>query len=505
MDRLGNASLPGSPRAFLVFSRIKPSLFEYYSRRKVLFMFRKCSGHIPAYSRFIKDHNIEPSALRSINEFDKFVPATTKENYIKTYSLVERCMHGRLPEKGIFEESSGTTGSPILWIRSKEEEDYAMALSGASLRYLYGFGEKEKFIAINCFMMGGWSGGLRFSKIVSMLARVRNIGQDAQKAIECIRDMGNGYTYLIAGYPPFLVDLIEQGRKSGNFSWKDYRVHVFAGGEGFVEEWREFVSSQLRTGALIYSDYGAIDLDVGISVETPFSVAVRKITNNDPAIGRKIFSTDRIPCFVGQCSPQQFYVREKTDDKGIKELEITVMNLKSVSPNIKYRIGDEGGIIRFTEMSRMLEAIDYPVEKIRKDFNIDAIIPFPILYLFGRRDGTVSVNGALVSKNEIERALLSDPELVSAIGRFKFSAESDNENHIRLCVCLEARKEAIISDRFSEKCSEAVLSSLLISNECFRKGYNSNPSMNCPVVKLLPYASGIFTEQQDKIKNVYSI
>ena len=505
MDRLGNASLPRSPRAFLVFSRIKPSLFEYYSSRKLLYLFRKCARHIPAYSRFLKDHGVETSSVKSAAEFERLVPATTKENYIKAFSLPERCMNGNLPGNGIFEESSGTMGTPTLWIRSKEEEEYAMTLSRASLIHLFGFRKGEKFIALNCFMMGGWSGGLRFAACVSSLATVRNIGQDARKAVECIKDLGNEYTYLIGGYPPFIVDLLDYGKKSDNFTWKNYKIHVFAGGEGFVEEWREFVSSQLRSGALIFSDYGAIDLDVGISVETPFSVAVRKITNNDPVLGRKIFSTDRIPCFVGQCSPQQFYVREKTNDRGIKELEITVMNLKSVSPNIKYRIGDEGGIIRFSEMAEKLEAIDYPVENIRKDFNIDAVIPFPILYLFGRSDGTVSVNGALISKNEIERALLSDYEIVSVIGRFKISAEPDNENHIRLCIYLEARKGIQISDELSARSSDAILSSVLNSNECFRKGYYSNPLTNSPVVKLHQFGTGIFAEKQGALKNIYSV
>lgn len=505
MDRLGKASLPGSPPAFSIFSRIRPSLFEYYSSRKVLYMFRKCSRLVPAYGRFLKNNNVKTSGIRTGADFDRLVPVTTRDNYIRAFSLTDRCVNGRLPFSGTFEESSGTTGAPTLWIRSKEEEEYNMALSRASLIHLYGFRKRDNIIALNCFMLGGWSGGLRFASFVSSLASVRNIGQDAKKAIACIRELGTSYTFLLAGYPPFITDLIEYGNNLDGFSWKDYSLHVFAGGEGFVEEWREFISSQLKSGALIYSDYGAIDLDVGISVETPFSVALRKLTNNNPVLRKSIFSTGRIPCFVGQCSPQQFYVRERTDPEGLKELVITVMNLKSASPNIKYAIGDEGGIIRFSEISGILEKSGYPVEQIRKDYNIHAVIPFPVLYLFGRKDGTVSVNGAMISKDEIDRAILTEPELVSSIGRFKISAEPDAENHARLNVWFEAKKETLITDSLCAKCSDAVVNSLLNSNECFRNGYISNPSTNGPVVRLIPFGTGVFAGRQGAMKNIYSL
>jgi phenylacetate-CoA ligase len=483
---------------------IRPSLFEFYSSRKVMFLFRKTCRLVPAYKKFLLDHNIDPADIRNEADFDKFVPVTDKQNYIRTYSLSERCLNGRLPANGTFEESSGSTGNPTLWIRSKQEEEYTLALSRASLLHLYSFGKENKFIALNCFMMGGWSGGLRFANCLSSLATVRNTGQDPQKTIDCIRELGNDYTYLIGGYPPYITNLIEYGKSIDNFSWKDFRIHVFAGGEGFVEEWRGFVSSQLRTGALIFSDYGAIDLDVGISVETPFSVALRKITNTDATLRRNIFSTDRIPCFVGQCSPQQFYVREKTYEKGLRELEITVMNLKSAAPVIKYVIGDEGGIIRFQELSKILELSGCSIEKIRQDFKIECVIPFPLIFLFGRKDGTVSINGAMISKDEIERALIAEPELTGSIGNFKISSEQDYENHIRLAVWLEAKKGTIITDALCKKCSEAILNSLLKSNECFKKSYNANPSVNNPVIRLLNYRTDIFSIRDDKIKNIYS-
>lgn len=470
----------------------------------MLFMFKKAARSVPAYKNFLQDHNIKPSEISSIEDFERLVPQTTKENYIKAYSLTERCVNGKFPAKGSFEESSGSSGTSTLWIRSVEEEKYTMALMKASFLHLYGFRKEEKYIVLNCFLLGGWTGGLRFASRVSALANVRNIGSDPRKLINSLKELGTGFTYLIGAYPPFIVEFIEFGKSLNDFNWKDYRINIFAGGEGFVEEWREYVSSQLRKGSLIFSDYGAIDLDAGISVETPFSVALRKIVKNDTKLRSKILSSDRPPCFIGQCSPQQYYVRETINKDGIKELEITVMNLKSVSPNIKYVIGDEGGIIRFQEICKLLDKEGYPIAKIKQDFNIPAIIPFPVIYLYGRNDGTVSVDGALISPSEIYKAILTDNELVSAINTFKISVKSEHDNYIRLYIFLEIRKDNPITESLIKKCNDVILNSLLNSNECFKSSYGKNPEIHKPIINIVPFNTGIFAEKNSTVKHVYT-
>jgi phenylacetate-CoA ligase len=504
MDSISNASLPNSDKAFKIFSKIKPSVFEYYSGKKMLFMFKKAARSVPAYRSFLRNHNIALSDIKRIEDFDRLVPRTTKENYIKAYSLIERCVNGEFPHKGSFEESSGSSGTSTLWIRSLEEERYTMALMRASFLHLYGFRKEDKYIVLNCFLLGGWTGGLRFATRVSALASVRNLGPDPKKLINCIKEFGAGFTFLIGAYPPFIIELIEFGKSLSDFDWKNYRINIFAGGEGFVEEWREYVSSQLRKGALIFSDYGAIDLDVGISVETPFTVALRKLFKNDAKLKNAIISSEQPPCFIGQCSPQQYYVRETINKSGTKELEITVMNLKSVSPNIKYVIGDEGGIIRFQEICKILDKEGFPIAKIKRDFNIPVVIPFPIIYLFGRNDGTVSVDGALISPSEIYKAILSDPELASAINTFKLSVESDPNNYIRLFVFLETRKDILITESLINKSNDIILTSLLNSNECFRSSYDKNPDIHKPVITILTFNTGIFAEKNGAVKHVYT-
>jgi len=503
LDHYLNRSLPNTARAFKRFSRLDPALFEYIANKKVLFMFRKAYRSIPAYKKFLDMNNIDPLRIKNIEDFNNFVPQTTKENYIKVFPLHERCINGRYPEQGYLEESAGTSGLSTYWIRSQAEELNNSLLMRATMKHLYGSGCDKKLVVLNGMALGGWSGGIRFASRVGSMGIVRNTGPDPQKIIRSLKELGTGFTYLLGGYPPFIVELIEFGKNLKDFNWKEYTIHIFPGGEGFVEEWRDYVSSQLKEGALIFSDYGAIDLDVGISVETPFTVAIRRLIQSDKRLRSAILSSERFPCFIGQFSNQQFYIRETIGKTGIKELEITVMNLKSVSPNIKYVIGDEGGVIRFQDICKTLKENGYSLAKLAGEFNISVVVPFPLVYLYGRSDGTVTINGALISPSEIYEAVLSDQELISSINTFRMSVESDTDNYIKLFVFLETRRDVIITEALITKSNNLIISKLIESNECFRNSYRKNPEVFKPVIKIFPFRTGLFSEKEGSVKQIY--
>ncbi|NSW95211.1 MAG: hypothetical protein HPY62_10945, partial [Bacteroidales bacterium] len=115
MDFLGNASLPKSDLAFKTYEKIRPSVFEYYSAKKALYMFRKVALKVPAYRRFLEQNNIDPGKIKNIDDFNRLVPQTNKNNYVRSYSLAERCINGQFPEKISLEESSGTSGESAFW------------------------------------------------------------------------------------------------------------------------------------------------------------------------------------------------------------------------------------------------------------------------------------------------------------------------------------------------------------------------------------------------------
>jgi len=174
---------------------------------------------------------------------------------------------------------------------------------------------------------------------------------------------------------------------------------------------------------------------------------------------------------------------------------------------LKYVVGDEGGIIRLQVVKKLLAKHDYSEKKLSKQFNIQTILPFPLIYIYGRTDGTVSINGAVVSPAEINTAILSEPEpeLISALNKFKLSVDLDEENFSRLYVFLEATRNKVVTKLFEKKCSEIINSELIHSNECFRIGLKKHPEKGRAIVKVIPFGEGPFENEDALIKQRYLV
>ena len=64
-----------------------------------------------------------------------------KDNYVKSYSLEERCVNGDLPDSGlVIDESSGSSGLPTNWVRGEKERN------GRGHRIGGGGGETEELV-----------------------------------------------------------------------------------------------------------------------------------------------------------------------------------------------------------------------------------------------------------------------------------------------------------------------------------------------------------------------
>jgi len=489
--------------AINILSRLDPAFFESMSGKRALYLFRKASRQVPAYKNFLWAHQIDPGQVRTIDDLNVIVPQTTKENYVRAYRLSERCLKGRLPSHGYLDESSGTSGLPTNWIRSADEDKPYFPLMKMIMKYLYSVYKDQNYIFLNGFTIGAWAGGQRFSQTIGPLGVIKNIGTNADKILGTMKDVGTQPHYLIGGYPPFLKDLIDQGRKTKGFDWKDYNVHILTGGEGFLEEWRDCISSHLRPGAKIFSFYGAIDLETGIATENPVCVAIKKLLNQDQELRQTLLSSGRLPCFLGQYSPLNFYIRETTSPDGIRELEISVLNLKTVYPKIKYNVGDEGGKIPYKTMKVSMEKHGYDFRGLIKSCQSQPLIPLPFIYLFGRSDGTVSVNGVNIYSSDVYEAIFSDSNLAGKISTFKLSVEMDSEKSLRLFIYLEVKEGMEITESLEQKCRRVIVSKILASAECFRNAYESNPAAHEPILTILPFRTGLFKDEGELLKHRY--
>src|SRR5262252_8189922 len=123
--------------------------------------FERARKQVPAYRRFLAEQGFVDARHASLAEQFASIPPTDKNDYVRVFSTAERCVGGRIPAaQVIVDESSGSTGLPYNWVRSKVEVDYTRRVCSYFLRHAL---SGEPLFVINAFSMGAWATGITMS------------------------------------------------------------------------------------------------------------------------------------------------------------------------------------------------------------------------------------------------------------------------------------------------------------------------------------------------------
>ncbi|HEV8682984.1 MAG TPA: phenylacetate--CoA ligase family protein [Actinomycetota bacterium] len=436
---------------------------------------------VPAYRAFLDAPPTTAFDTRRLR-----VPAMGKDSYIRRYPLEERCVDGRLPAREVaIDESSGSTGTPYNWIRSLPERVTSHRFIGHFARYCFG---EEPFITINAFSMGAWATGVNMGIALQRIGIVKNTGPDVDKILNTLEFLGPGHRFLICGYPPFMKFIIDTAKDRG-FPLQEYRLMSLVGGEGMSEGLRDYVSS---TFSPVYSGYGATDLEIGIAGETPLSVAIRRAARGDASLRRALFGEDsRLP-MVFQYNPLNHYIVVNEE----RELMFTISRLEVLSPRVMYNIHDEGGVATFREIGgRFREA-----GRDLRDLVIPSAHPLelPFLWIYGRKDSTVSVMGANIYPEDVEQALYDEPELAAVTNSFCLSLHEGADGGLRPCFSFELRADNTpeLQAAFEQRITERIRQ----MNLDFRQAMEEHPESARPVVQLFSLGTGPFSADATRIK-----
>lgn len=129
--------------------------------------FRDVVASVPAYRHFLDEAGVDPAAVRSVEDFHR-LPMTTKDTYHRRYPLPQLCRGGRLEDCDMVAVSSGSSGTPTIWPRSLADELHIAARFEQVFRT---FGaERRSTLAVVCFPLGTWVGGLFTTACVRHLA-----------------------------------------------------------------------------------------------------------------------------------------------------------------------------------------------------------------------------------------------------------------------------------------------------------------------------------------------
>ncbi len=468
---------PSQIKVFL--NLVTPAALWKMSENKLVAVVRYFIRETPALKKRVE--GCFPKGLRTFQDFKDHMPVLDKASYVKTNTLVDLCRGGRIPRAGSLYKSAGTSGQPTIWADSVEEQlafDKTVGFIGHTLLDMFG----HDYFIVNCWVMGSWLTGGNFASSARFYGAIINIGTLLEEATETIRSLGPSRRMLLAGYPPFIFSLLQRLEAVGvNFS--DYHFDVVVGGEGFVEEWRDALIRKLGKKSVIFSVYGSSDKGLGEGIESHLAYAVRTLfyvaslslidakkadevwrlrsgEQNTPfkteASARAFLSrllgedlVHRLP-MVFQFDPS-FYYNENRPTDGTpgarREFASTVLVPLMTIPRVRYNIHDEGFIVTYDEVRRAAAeaGLDWNRLNLRKDPHFDLHLPF--LFIFGRTDGTVSIDGANIFPQDVERTVREDAGLSEAVYGFQlFVTDAFN-----LGVALELRAGTATSPEIRER------------------------------------------------------
>jgi len=453
---------------------------------------------VPAYRAYLASLPVDPDRLYPAGILQA-LPETDKHSYIDAYPLAERCVDGRVRFKGVtIDESSGSTGTPYNWIRSAAERRVAHRNIAFFARYAYGEGN---LVTLNAFSMGAWATGFNMSLGLNRHGLVKSIGPDIGKILSTLQFLGPNFQYLICGYPPFLKHLLDEGELAG-FPWGAYRCSALVGGEGMAEELRDRLLEHFE---VVYSGYGATDLEIGMAAESPVSVAIRRIARARPDVRGALFGEDpRLP-MVFQYNPLIHYLETNTNG----ELLCTVSRLDLMAPRIRYNVHDVGGLLPFATARRRLARAGLDISRLgtlpaangpRGPLRWSEPLPLPFVYVYGRRDATISVMGANIYPEDLESIIYGEPQLARDLQSFLLTIAQDESETPRPGIALELQPGVEFDVPRLDQVSALIRDGLRRLNLDYREAYGEYPTAMEPVVTAHPLGSGPFAGDIGRIK-----
>lgn len=463
-------------------------------------LFHQAAERIPAYRDFLKKHRVQAETITTPQAFQR-VPITTKENYLRAYPLHDLCWDGTLQGLTFFSSSSGSSGTLSVWPWGQAQKREGARTLEHTLAEVFEM-EKYRTLFINCFAMGSWIAGTFTSSCMEYLSlkgyplSLITPGLDQKSTFALVRALAGEFEQILfTGYPPFLKDLLEEGQRQG-IAWETLRIKFFFAAEGFSERWRDRIhqlvgASDPLTTSL--SAYGSADAAL-LAHETPLTIAIRRAVCQEAGLMTHLFSRAYLPT-LAQYDPRLKYFEAQE--------QAFVFSTRSGIPLLRYDIGDTGGIYTFHEMEQRLAAGQIDMTDLLAQHGLARYAwKLPFVYLFGRRDLTLSFYGLLLSPEQI-RIGLEAPALQDALsGAFVMAADLDAKQNpvFRLTVELAPGREQ--NPVLQAQLQQAVVEGLRSVNSEYRELERMIGARALPQIEMVAYHSSPHFQTGNKQRRV---
>ena len=285
-----------------------PKILEKIGKKKLISACNRAVKQVPQYKKVLEEHKINMEKI-SFKYFHDKLPEIDKKSYIqKAENMKDLCCPHAFEEAAMIYRSSGYSGYPSFWIKSRGEVEEARKGYAAALKFVYKT-DKYTTLLINCFSLGSWVACMGVARFMDVETCILNIGTNEAEAIEAIKKLGSNFDQIIlGGYPPFIRNLLEEGKKE--IDWKKLRLHIALGGEGFSPSFRKNLYENYidKEKGTVMSAYASADLGLPGGNETYQTIEIINSLIEKKLLG-KIFNgkEDEVPMLF-QYNPTNFYI-----------------------------------------------------------------------------------------------------------------------------------------------------------------------------------------------------
>jgi len=422
--------------------------------KRALYVLKDTAKRVPAYANFLKNNGFSITDIENAKSI-KNAPISDKANYIRPNeeNPSSLCLDGNASPTRMIETSSGYSGKHTYWLRDLKEVLSEERQIPVLIAIFYNLGENEA-LSINGFALGSWVTGIEAGNAARRKTATIDIGLNPEEIAKTIIEFYTKYSIkttkggfkkiLVMSYPPTIktvLDILDQH----NFdSWGNLETLFISGGEGFPESYRDYVEK--KTGGKLYSIFGSADTGIQIGIETPDLVDLRKYLDKNPDLCRQIFGKNHPPMMF-YYDPTHVYIEAEESETGVKELIFTPL-YKRRMPLVRYNLRDEGGVF-YNPKEGLIDLIS--------NSRITLSYFLPIVYVFGRSDGSVVVFSASVYPQQIHAAIMRNMS-DKFCQHFHISSEYSEHQIPRLVI------DICVSAKPSSEQIDSLLSDILNSN-----------------------------------------
>ncbi len=176
---------------------------------------------------------------------------------------------------------------------------------------------------------------------------------------------------------------------------------------------------------------------------------------------------------------------------------LTLSGREILSRRIRYNVHDEGGVASFEEMRDRIHGAAHSIRALLGEGQRRPL-SLPFLWIYGRKDSTVSVMGANIYPEDLEQALYDEADLAGITRSFCLGLHEDPDGGVRPEFSFEI--SAAITPALTARFGERITERIRLLNADFREAMREHPDTTTPLIRLHGVGEGPFARDSGKIK-----